>query len=45
MKYDDFDLLQINLFDDDFNEVFTGSKVLAGMLFLCVLITCFFAFT
>ena len=28
--------LQIDLFGDDFNEVFTGSKVSAGMLLLCL---------
>lgn len=32
----EFVWVQINLFDDDFNQVFTGSKVFAaaGMLFL-----------
>lgn len=35
-------LLQIDLFGDDFNEVFTGSKVSAGMLLLSLKLFFFF---
>lgn len=35
-------LLQIDLFEDDFNEVFTGSKVSAGMLLLLLCLKQFF---
>lgn len=37
-------LLQIDLFGDDFNEVFTGSKVSAGMLLLSLKLFFFFFF-